>query len=98
VNGVFVLQASLVALALGHRAPAKYCEDSTNRLVQRRAATIDTALLLGGISFNGIVQMSAISLQRKIVLARLPIFVAAFVLTGSAASKQALMLQDHNFT
>jgi hypothetical protein len=87
-----------MVLFFGRGPAAKLYEDNSSWVVQRRAFTTDSALLFGGMYLNVAVQVSASFLQQRVVLARLPIFMAAFVFTGSAAGKQTQMLQDHNYS
>jgi hypothetical protein len=66
---------------------AKHYEDSTNLTVQRRALTADCALFM--LSYCTI-----FSFQRRFILAPLPLFISALVLTGNVESKRMHMLHD----
>jgi hypothetical protein len=84
----------IVPLSLLHvyspGAVAKLYENNPNYTVQRRAATADFALLLSGYCVT-----LAFSARPTAPLARLPILLATFVATGSAANRQMQMRQDH---
>jgi hypothetical protein len=82
-----VAPVTVANVLMGFSPVSKHYEGSSSLTLQRGAFTADCALYM-------LAYQTMFSFQRRFILAPLPIFITALVLTGNAESKRLHMVHD----